>query len=119
MEILIAVLVGASFGVLVARTRVPRIDWVQFIACILLYMTLVVAYVQLQPISQPAGLLLGLCTFVTASFYEPVLWKSEQLEPGVSYWGWLRRETFNPGYARRLYITLQNERLRDSTGDQR
>lgn len=90
-----------------------------FIACILLYTTLVVAYVQQQPISQLAGIVVGLSTFVAASLYEPMLWKSEQLEPGVSYWGWLRRETFNPGYARRLYTTLQNERLRDSTDNQR
>jgi len=119
MDLVISALVGISFGILAARTRVPRIDWLPFIACILLYATLVVAYVQLQPTTQFAGLVLGLSTFVAASLYEPVLWKREELEPGVSYWGWLRRETFNPGYARRLYATVQNERLRYSTGNQR
>ena len=119
MDLVIAALVGISFGILAARTRVPRIDWVPFVACILLYVTLVVVYVQFQPISQLAGLVVGLSTVVTASLYEPALWKSEHLEPGVSYWGWLRRETFNPGYARRLYATVQDERRRGIAETQR
>ena len=118
MDLVIAALAGISLGILAARTRVPRTDWVPLIAWILLYATVVVACVQWQTISQVAGMVVGLSTVVAAGLYGPALWKSERLEPGVTYWGWPRRETFNPGYARRLYTTLQNERLRENADNQ-
>ena len=118
MDLVIAVLVGASFGVLAARSRVPRIQWIPLIAVMVLYATLVAAYVQLVPTTQIVGMVLGLCTVVTAGLYSAALWKREALEPGVSYWGWLRRETFNPGYARRLHATVQHERLRGNAETQ-
>ena len=106
MDLVIAALIGGSFGVLAARSRVPRIQWVPFSAVMVLYTALVVVYVQLVSTPQFVGMALGLCTVVAASLYSAALWKREALEPGVSYWGWLRRETFNPGYARRLYAAV-------------
>ena len=118
MDLAVAVLLGASFGVLTARVKVPRIEWIPFIACMVLFIAAVVVYLQIVPAAQLAGVVMALSDGVAFALYAGVLWKREELEPGISYWGWVRREMVGGGYTRRLYATVHNERLRGSAETQ-
>jgi hypothetical protein len=97
-------LVGVCLGVLTASTRVPRIRVVPFIGSLVIVVAAVIVSLQFEATSLLGGIVFAASVLISSSVYAGVLWKREDLEPGLTVWDWMLRDFTHPRYVRELYL---------------
>ena len=103
MEMVIAIVVGACLGLLLSESRIPRIKIVPSIGADVVALIAMALLLTHTPNPTPVALVFVGATVVSSALYAGVLWKREDLDPTVTYWGWVMRELTHPRYARELY----------------
>ena len=96
-------LIGISLGVIAASSRVPTFRWTPMIGSILLLASVLFTFPDLALLTFADAIYLIVGLVLATVLYAGFLWLREDIEPGVSYWEWVRRDITHPRYLRALY----------------
>ena len=103
LQISVIVLIGLSLGVASSLARIPEVKWIPLLAATVLACCSYVGLWVLWDISLIGALLFLASVFVGSALYGGRLWQKLGLEPGLSYWEWVKRDFIHTRYLRRLY----------------
>lgn len=112
LQLVVIVLIGLSLGVVGAQARVPNLKRIPYLSFVVLmggsYTALLVGW-RISPLEA--------CLFVIVvaagnALYGGKLWEQLALEPGLTYWAWVKRDFLHTRYLRRLY---RSRRTADSS----
>jgi hypothetical protein len=106
----VIVLIGLSLGVVSGPARIPDIKWIPWLAAAVLTAWSYTALLVLWEISLAEALLFLVAVFGGSVLYGGRLWQQLGLEPGLSYWEWVKRDFVHTRYLRRLYRTSRANR---------
>lgn len=101
---------GLSLGVIAASSRVPKFRWAPVAGSILLLATVFFNVPDLVLPTLSEAMALVLSSVLANALYAGHLWSRENIEPGVSYWGWVRRDITHPRYLLALYRELNSSK---------
>lgn len=104
MQLLFFGITGLALGIVTASLRVPKVRMVPLLAAAVLAGSAVLGMLlYVDDVSHGASLLLIAISTLASTLYGARLWQRENLDPSVTYWGWVQREFFHPSYGRRVY----------------
>lgn len=96
-------LIGICLGVIGASSRVPNYRWSPLIASTILLVGVGFKFPELTLVTYSEAIYLFVGAYIANALYAGVLWMREDLEPGIGYWGWVKRDMTHPGYLRALH----------------
>lgn len=103
LQLIVIVLVGLSLGVAGSPARIPEMKWIPWLCSAVTAGWSYAALLVLWEISLAESLLFLVALFGGSSLYGGRLWQQLDLEPGLSYWAWVKRDFLHTRYLRRLY----------------
>ena len=103
LQLIVIVLVGLSLGVLGGLARVPEVKRIPQLSFLLLTAGSYGALRVVWELSAAEGVLFVLAVAAGSCLYGGKLWQQLDLEPGLSYWAWVKRDFLHPLYLRRLF----------------
>lgn len=110
LQLSVIILVGLSLGIAGGPARIPDMKWIPWLAATVLTGWSYVGLWVLWDISPIEALLFLAAVFGGAALYGGRLWQKLDLEPGLSYWTWVKRDFLHTRYLRRLYRTSTAKR---------
>ena len=119
MAFLLAAIVGAGLGVLMAGARTPVIRPLQLASGVALVFVLVATVGFSDVVTLPVTLTFVAASIAAAALYPPAIWMRELPELPLTYWQWVAREFKDPSFARSAYrvrIGVEAYRARDGVG---
>ncbi|MDK1359898.1 hypothetical protein QNO00_06410 [Arthrobacter sp. zg-Y1219] len=105
LQLSVIVLIGLSLGVASSPARIPDMKWIPWLGSAVLTAWSYAALLILWEISLVEALLFLVAVFGGSVLCGGRLWQQLGLEPGLSYWAWVKRDFVHTRYLRRLYRT--------------
>ena len=103
LQLSVIVLVGLSLGIACVPARIPEMKWIPWLASGVATGWSYAALLVIWEISLVEVLLFVLAVGAGSSLYGGRVWQQLDLEPGLSYWAWVKRDFVHTRYLRRLY----------------
>ena len=110
LQLSVIVLVGLGLGIAGCPSRIPEMKWIPWLGTGVATGWSYTALLVLWEISLAEALLFLVAVFGGSVLYGGRLWQQVGLEPGLSYWEWVKRDFVHTRYLRRLYRTSRANR---------
>lgn len=110
LQLSVIVVVGLSLGIAGGPARIPDMKWIPWLGTAVATGWSYAALLVIWEISSAEAFLFLLAITAGSVLYGGRLWQQLELEPGLSYWTWVKRDFLHTRYLRRLYRTSPAKR---------